>query len=193
MKRVRKLKEPQGRIRFLDDDERARLLASCKQSKNPHLYTMVVLALSTGMRKGEIVNLQWSDVDLQNGRALLHKTKNSERRVVFFQYHALTLLHQQAERFGFTSPYVFPNQAEDGGSDIKEAWRRALQRACIKNFRFHDLRHSAASYLAMNGATPSELAEVLGHKTLSMVKRYAHLSESHTQKVVASMNEAIFG
>ncbi|MCH9625140.1 MAG: hypothetical protein S4CHLAM123_03090 [Chlamydiales bacterium] len=61
MKRVRKLKEPQGRIRFLDDDERARLLASCKQSKNPHLYAIVVLALSTGMRKGEIVNLQWSE------------------------------------------------------------------------------------------------------------------------------------
>ena len=65
--------------------------------------------------------------------------------------------------------------------------------AKIENFRFHDLRHSAASYLAMNGASLAEIAEVLGHKTLQMVKRYAHLSEAHTAKVVAKMNESIFG
>jgi integrase len=65
--------------------------------------------------------------------------------------------------------------------------------AGIEDFRFHDLRHSAASYLAMNGATLTEIAEVLGHKTLQMVKRYAHLSETHTHSVVASMNEKIFG
>jgi len=74
-----------------------------------------------------------------------------------------------------------------------EAWRYARQKAGIKNFRFHDLRHSAASYLAMNGASLAEIAEVLGHKTLAMVKRYAHLSEQHTARVVERMNTAIFG
>jgi site-specific recombinase XerD len=69
----------------------------------------------------------------------------------------------------------------------------ALKTANIEDFRFHDLRHSAASYLAMNGATLAEIAEVLGHKTLSMVKRYAHLSEAHTSAVVKRMNEGIFG
>jgi integrase len=68
-----------------------------------------------------------------------------------------------------------------------------LSRAKISDFRFHDLRHSAASYLAMNGASLAEIAEVLGHKTLQMVKRYAHLSEAHTSSVVAKMNERIFG
>ena len=78
-------------------------------------------------------------------------------------------------------------------TDIQTAWENALKRAEIEDFRFHDLRHSAASYLAMNGASIAEIAEVLGHKTLQMVKRYAHLSEAHTAKVVQSMNERIFG
>jgi len=68
-----------------------------------------------------------------------------------------------------------------------------MKTAQIEDFRFHDLRHSAASYLAMNGATLAEIADVLGHKTLAMVKRYAHISEQHTSKVVARMNENIFG
>jgi integrase len=76
--------------------------------------------------------------------------------------------------------------------DIRTPFRTALKHAGITDFRFHDLRHSAASYLAMNGASLAEIAEVLGHKTLQMVKRYAHLSEAHTARVVAKMNEKIF-
>ena len=72
------------------------------------------------------------------------------------------------------------------------AWGNAVERAGIANFRFHDLRHSAASYLAMNGASLAEIAEVLGHKTLAMVKRYAHLSEAHTRSIVERMNRAVF-
>ena len=65
--------------------------------------------------------------------------------------------------------------------------------AAIENFRFHDLRHSAASYLAMGGASLAEIAEILGHKTLQMVKRYSHLSNAHVSSVVSKMNEQIFG
>ena len=77
--------------------------------------------------------------------------------------------------------------------DLRSPWETALKKAEIEDFHFHDLRHSAASYLAMNGASLAEIAEVLGHKTLQMVKRYAHLSEGHTARVVASMNDKIFG
>ncbi len=77
--------------------------------------------------------------------------------------------------------------------DIRRPWTVAVKEAGLEDFRFHDLRHSTASYLAMNGATPSEIAEVLGHKTLTMVKRYAHLSQAHTAAVVDSMNKRIFG
>ena len=76
--------------------------------------------------------------------------------------------------------------------DIRKHWYDAVEAAGIEDFRFHDLRHSAASYLAMNGATLAEIAEVLGHKTLQMVKRYAHLSDQHTAAVVERMNKAIF-
>ena len=77
--------------------------------------------------------------------------------------------------------------------DLRAPWMAAMKKAEIEDFNFHDLRHSAASYLAMNGASLAEIAEVLGHKTLQMVKRYAHLSEAHTTSVVASMNSKIFG
>lgn len=76
---------------------------------------------------------------------------------------------------------------------IRKAWYQALKEADITHFRFHDLRHSAASYLAMNGASLTELSAILGHKTLAMVKRYSHFTEQHTASVVASMNEKIFG
>ena len=77
--------------------------------------------------------------------------------------------------------------------DLRSAFQYALERAKVENFHWHDLRHCTASYLAMNGASLAEIAEVLGHKTLSMVKRYAHLSDGHVSNVVASMNEKIFG
>ena len=89
---------------------------------------------------------------------------------------------------------VFPSSIHpDQPVDLRAPWEAALKRAEITDFRWHDLRHSTASYLAMNGATLAEIAEVLGHKTLAMVKRYAHLSEAHTAKVVSRMIERLFG
>ena len=77
--------------------------------------------------------------------------------------------------------------------DIRSAWEFAVKKAGIKDFRFHDLRHSCASYLAMNGSSILEIAAVLGHKTLQMAKRYSHLSDSHLSDVVSRMNEKILG
>jgi integrase len=88
---------------------------------------------------------------------------------------------------------VFPNATGRKPLGIREAFEGAVERAGITDFRFHDLRHTAASYLAMSGASLAEIAEVLGHKTLAMVKRYAHLSEAHTRSVVERMNRAVFG
>ena len=88
---------------------------------------------------------------------------------------------------------LFPGKMAGTPVELKRPWQAALSAAGISDFRFHDLRHSAASYLAMNGASMIEIAAVLGHKTLQMVKRYSHLSDAHTQRVVAGMNEKIFG
>jgi integrase len=192
MRKVRKPTEPKGRVRFLSDDERVRLLVECKKSNNPLLYPIVVLALSTGMRHGEIVGLTWDVVDFQRNVVLLLETKNGERRAAPLAGLAYQLLKELYENKLADSQLVFPGIGIKP-VDVRPAWEEALDKAKITDFRFHDLRHSAASYLAMNGATLAELAEVLGHKTLQMVKRYAHLSEQHTSKVVASMNEKIFG
>lgn len=197
MRKVSKPKLPRGRVRFLSDEERSALLSACKESTNPFLYIVVVLALSTGMRQGEIMKLRWEDIDLFRGRIILHETKNGERRVVPLKGLALKLLQglikMQSRDFGF----LFPSQKDQKSQkpkpiDLRFPWEVALKATDITNFRFHDLRHSTASYLAMDGASLAEIAEVLGHKTLAMVKRYAHLSEAHTSGVVEKMNEKIF-
>ncbi len=200
---IAKYKEPRGRVRFLSDKERADLLQACKASDNPYLHKIVVMALSTGARKMEILNLKWQDINFENSQIVLHETKNGERRVLPLQGYALDLIRELSKirvlgcDFVFPSKKVIRNKASGAfiyqSIDIRTAWENVLIRAEIENFRFHDLRHSAASYLAMNGASLAEIAEVLGHKTLSMVKRYAHLSEAHTHSVVTSMNERIFG
>jgi integrase len=194
MRRVSKLKEPRGRVRFLCDDERTRLLTACRECNNPYLYPAVVLSLSTGARQMEIMTLRWSDIDLQRGIIVLHETKNGERRALPLQGHALALIKDLGKVRRLDTDLLFPSHASpQKPQDLRAAWEAALRKAEITDFRWHDLRHSAASYLAMNGATLAEIAEVLGHKTLAMVKRYSHLSEQHTSAVVARMNAAIFG
>ncbi|WP_022947774.1 tyrosine-type recombinase/integrase [Methylohalobius crimeensis] len=191
---ARKVKKPtfnNGRVRFLDDNERARLLKACKQSSNPYLYPVVVLALSTGMRQGEIMNLEWHDVDLAKGSIVLHHTKNGERRRVALVGPALEVLREHSKVRRLDSPLVFPGNTGKPAL-LRKPWLNALKEAEITDFKFHDLRHSCASYLAMNGATPGEIAEVLGHKTLAMVKRYSHLSETHIRGVLEDMAQKVF-
>jgi integrase len=160
------------------------------------LYPCVVLALSTGMRQAELMGLKWCDVDLKNGVAILHETKNGDRRRVPLSGHALELLKEyrgNVIQFNDKS-LLFPSPTKPQQPiDLRKSWLNAMKKAGIEDFHWHDLRHSTASYLAMNGASLAEIAEVLGHKTLSMVKRYAHLSDGHVSNVVASMNHKMFG
>ena len=194
MRKVKKPTESRGRVRFLDDTERERLLTACKESPNTQLYICVVLALSTGMRQGELMNLTWKDVDLNEGYCILHETKNGERRRVTLSGYALDLLKEHGKLRHIGTPLLFPSERISSKPiDLKKAFATAMRIADVNEFHWHDLRHSTASYLAMNGASLAEIAEVLGHKTLSMVKRYSHLSDSHVSNVVASMNEKIFG
>lgn len=193
MTKVKRPTLPTNRVRFLDDEERARLLTACKASRWEDLYCLVILALSTGARKSELLGLRWRDIDFNASVARLEKTKNRERRSLPLAHHARDLILAMKEKHQpAPTDFVFPS--EDGLSprEIKRPWEVALKEAELEDFRFHDLRHSAASYLAMNGATLAEIAEVLGHKTLQMVKRYAHLSEQHVAGVVERMNKAIF-
>ena len=193
MRKVTKPTEPRGRVRFLNYEERTKLLAACKASTNPYIYPVTVLALSTGARQGEIMNLTWDDVDLKTGRAILQETKNGERRSIAITGHALNVLVELNKVRRIDTKLLFAGENPERPAVLSKPWVAAVEAAGITNFKFHDTRHSAASELAMNGATLHEIADILGHKTLAMVMRYAHLCKTHTSAVVASMNEKIFG
>ncbi len=190
--RVSKEAESQGRVRYLAKKEWRGLLAASRKSPLPELELLVTLAVTTGMRRGEILQLRWSNVDLKSGQAVLHKTKNRERRSVRLIPRAVALLRKHWKRSAEISDFVFCG-VEGRPLDPTHWFQRAVEQAGIEDFRFHDLRHTAASYLAMSGATPGEIAAVLGHKTLQMVKRYAHLSDAHTSAVVDRMTAKFFG
>ena len=190
--KISKPKISNERTRFLRDEERTKLIRACQESKSKGLYPVVILALSTGMRRGEILNLKWSDVNLDREAILLQTTKNGERRFVPLVGIALDLLKsrytgQSINTLIFPAPYS-PSKP----IDFRSAWETAFQLAGISNFRFHDLRHTAASYLAMNQASLLEIGSLLGHKTVQMTKRYAHLSNAHIYSTVRALNKKLF-
>jgi len=188
-------KEPKGRTRFLSTDERTRLLDACKGSSCKVLYPAVLLALSTGMRRGEQFGLRWQNVNQSTGRIILEDTKNGETRVAVATGPALDELKKLAKVRRIDCDLVFPGKLKTQCKPIvlERPFKEALKAAEIENFRWHDLRHSFASELAMSGATLAELAEALGHKTLDMVKRYTHLTEGHISGVVERMTAKVFG
>lgn len=191
---VDKFKEPNGRTRFLSEDEIARLLDVCRNSQNPHLFNVVVIGISTGVRRGEIERMRWQDVSADCTRITLPKTKNGEVRSVPLAATALKIVQKMKMEKGEDQIMLFPSPNDPNRAvDFRHAWEHALKVAKIENFRFHDLRHTCGSHLAMNGANAIEIADVLGHKTLAMVRRYAHLSDKHVSKVVSTMNERILG
>jgi len=194
MKNIKKPTAARGRVRFLNDDERERLLIACQESRNKQLYLCVILAISTGMRQAELFGLKWADVNLKERHIILHETKNGERRRVPLAGLVLELLQEHAKVRRLDTPLLFPGIKNPlTPIDLQQPWETARKNAGVMDFTWHDLRHCTASYLAMNGASLAEIAEVLGHKTLSMVRRYAHLSDGHVSNVVASMNAKIFG
>lgn len=178
VEKVTKSKEPPGRVRFLSDDERTRLLDACR----PHadLYMALLLSLTTGGRQSEIMGLRWQQVDFTRRTLTLMETKNGDRRTLPLVGEAYTLLQERSKVRNLKDDRVFVPVKEDGKQrNLREAWERALAIAEIENFHWHDLRHTAASYLVMNGVSLVEVAKILGHRTLSMVARYAHLADEH--------------
>jgi len=200
--RVTKGKESRGRVRFLSNEERIALMAACEESKTPELRIIVWIALTTGARKGEILALRWRRVDMARHVLVLDSlddagTKNGETRSVPLVSHALDAMRDWAKvRPLDGNALVFPGRTpttKDTPLDIERAWQTAMKRAGLVDFHFHDLRHTAASYLAMNGAGLREIADILGHKTLAMVQRYSHLTESHKTATIQRMTDAMYG
>lgn len=174
VRRVGRLKEPKGRVRYLTDSERERLLEAVRNVDHPNLYSIVLIALTTGARRNEIPGLRWRNVYLKRTRAIIEATKNNERRSLGLVPQVIDELNalKKVRRIDDDLVFLHPKTGKPSYFYFEKARREARQKARIKDFRFHDLRHSCASYLAMNGATTAEIAAVLGHKTLAMVTCY---------------------
>ncbi len=190
MRKVSKPSEGKGRNRLLSINEKNRLLEACKASPNRYLYSIVSLALLTAMRFGEIANLKWEDIDFTNKSITLENTKNGERRIIPLTEIIEKILLSNTKTDIDTGLVFKPlsRKNSSGLIDIRNTFLQVLKKANIKNFRFHDLRHASASYLAMNGATQGELMTILGHKSPSMTRRYAHYSQKHVADLMEKMN-----
>lgn len=188
-RRVERRPENNQKTRFLSDEERERLLAAAKTSKWPRLYLLVLLALTTGARKGELLALRWADVDLVQRVVHIVRTKNDDPKVL----PLVPAVAAELERLqGAPTTLVFPSARRAGQAfAIEQRWSEALHAAQVKGFRFHDLRHSAASFLAKHGATLLEIGDLLGHRQISMTRRYAHLASTHRSALVNRVFGAI--
>ena len=191
MKQVSKLKEPRGRDRILTDNELPKLLEACRQSRNGFLYLTVRLALGTGMRKNEILSICWKDVHLAESKFILRNTKNGQIRAVHLAPELREILEEHAKHRRLDSFYVFPSTDGSTFACIRTAWEYALKVADINGFRFHDLRHTAASMMATAGASDAELRAFLGHLSPSQTLRYAHYRDSAMAASVNGINEKI--
>lgn len=195
VKLIRKPTVSNSRTRFLDEEECRNLLDCCKESRNPYLYSIVVIALSSGMRRGEILGMKWQDLDFDKKLIVLPKTKNGSIRYVPMVGIAFRILKKLFECEPVIDPsyHVFPGLNLERYLDIRTAWLFALKRASITNFNFHDLRHSCASFLAMSGATQRDIAEILGHRDMRMTHRYSHLAQSHIAETLERATEKFIG
>lgn len=179
---ISKEKESRGRVRFLSDVEQEKLLKVCKEISED-LFLFVLIAITSGARYSEILHLRWQDLDFKNNQYHFIDTKNGESRGVPIASIVSKKLKEKAKVRNLKSDYIF---STSGGKliYIRGQFYKAIEKTKIKDFHIHDLRHCAASYLAMNGASLLEIAEILGHKTLAMVKRYSHLTIKHTSRLI---------
>jgi integrase len=187
VKGIRQYTENNARTRFLTHDEISALLTTVKKSKWNQLYLLTLIAITTGARRTEMLTLKWDDINFKNKTAHLSKTKNGAQRILTLTNDIISELMKFRENNGYIFPH--PDYPNNYFRNFDIHWQNALSLAKIHDFRFHDLRHTCASLLAMNGASLLEIAEVLGHKSITMTQRYSHLCTSHKAK----LTDRVFG
>lgn len=184
------LAEEEGRVRWITRDEAARLIVAAESgARRPHLPCFIRLALNTGCRKGELMNLEWSRVDLGRHLILLEPqhNKSKRRQTVPLNDDAVATL-QRMRQWGDEnfpgSPWVFSMESGKPITSFKTGWTSALKRAGIEDFRIHDLRHTFASWLVMQGEDLYVVKELLRHSSVTVTERYAHLAPTRTATAV---------
>lgn len=183
---IRLYHEPARRVRWLKPDQARDLLAELP----PHQQHPMIFALSTGLRAGNVVGLRWEQVDLKRRVLWLYgdQTKNGEDLSVSLNDNAMAVLHARRR---INQEWVFTYQGKPLQRLTTRAWYKALKRANIEDFRWHDLRHTWASWLVQEGCPLYALQEMGGWKTASMVRKYAHLSPAHNLKFAQSIDATI--
>ena len=180
---IRFLRENNARTRYLSLEESNRLIASCIE---PHIRALVTIALHSGMRLGEILNLRWHDLDFAAGFILVRDSKNGESRQVPTDATLSALFRAYPHRP--STDLVFSSSSGGHIVDVRTGFQNAGKRAGLIDLHFHDLRHTFASQFVMSGGDLYILKEILGHKSITMTQRYAHLSPTYKVKAIDRMN-----
>lgn len=188
-----KLKENPKKRRILTPEEEIRLLEACKSSKNPYLYCITLIAITTGARKGEILNLTWDCIDFKNRLASIKDSKNGRPRKIGLVDSVLKELKQIWINRNTAKPQVFASKTAFGKIDIKKAWQRMLQKAGIEDFVFHGLRHHFCSIGGELGASGVQLRSQLGHSSSRMTDHYTHLEAEATRYIGEAIEKRISG
>ena len=178
VRKVKLFRENNKRIRYLEKEEIRKFLDNCP----PHLKPIATVAVFTGMRKSEILNLQWKNISFEQGIIYLLDTKNNERREVLMNETVKKALIAVPRHPA--SPYVFCHKSGKPYTNVRKSFGATLKKCGIIDFRFHDLRHTFASQLVMMGIDLKTVQELMGHKSIEMTLRYSHLSPDHKKKAV---------
>jgi len=183
MKSMKFLRENNARTRYLSLEECQRLIANCIA---PHIRALVGVALHSGMRLGEILNLRWYDLDFASGFILVRDSKNGESRHVPMDATLFALFRAYPHRP--STDLVFSSSSGGHIVDVRTGFLNSCKRAGLIDLHFHDLRHTFASQFVMSGGDLYILKEILGHKSITMTQRYAHLSPTYKIKAIDRMN-----
>lgn len=188
LKKVKQLEENNRRLRYLSKEECQALINAC----DVHLKPIVITALNTGCRKEEILSLKWDNLDMKHGFIFLQNTKNGEKRQTPINSTLRSTLEALPRRLD--GSYVFYDpKTGNRYQDVKRSFPTACKRAGIRDFRFHDLRHTFASQLVMAGIDLTTVSKLLGHKDLTMTLRYSHLSPQHMTNAVDVLDNVLNG
>ena len=188
--KVDRLKVPRRHPEFYEIAEVAQLLQAARQSENAQDYGLVCLAVNTGMRREEILHLEWSDVDLLRSVVRVQpkeawNTKTGKPRSIPLSLEALEALKAHPRHFGCSWVFWIGN-----GQRMKtpQGYERAVKRAGIRRLRFHDLRHTFASHMVMTGVGILTVGELLGHQSIAMTQVYAHLAPAHMEAAIRRLS-----